>query len=648
MLRMIIAQTEGWFGPRKSVRAIELTEPRSIVVDTKRSGRVPPGPARRDTAPALWLLALAASSLVPGMAGAGPAPTYEVSPTSVAFGNQVTKVASAPQVLTLTNTGALMLPLRSITVTGTNASRFAQTNNCGTSVAGGGTCTIGLVFTPTSIGSKSATLNVNAGGNAGKQSVAVSGVGVAVLPSYSVLPTPLAFGSAQLKVASTPQVLTLTNTGTVTLPIASITISGSNALQFSQTNTCGTVVAAAATCTISIVFTPTFVGSKTAALNVNAGGGAGRQTVPLSGTGAITTLGQAMPLISVGLPIYASSAQSPASNANGGDYNQQWRSVGVPVTLSLDLSTVLLAQRHSIWLVWYNDASYSYDHSLLGEVGYNNPGAYTLAANTAPGGTAPPASGWVRLASLSDNTLHSYSENVNFTGYNWIQYSFTASDGSPDNSDIALNLDVYDSSNGITDGWFFNGDSITANCMAHDDIDAQDEFNPSQNVVITAPSFGQQVNAIVGNNTPEQENAGEAGLTSAGMIPYLGNWLANVPSKFVTINLGTNDAAGGVAPATFYANMATLAQAVIAAGKVPVIPTIPYSLDATHLANAPGLNQQIQALTLANPAILPGPDLWTYFMNNPQYLSTDNIHPNAQGCAAYRTLWAQFAAGTMY
>jgi len=211
-----------------------------------------------------------------------------------------------------------------------------------------------------------------------------------------------------------------------------------------------------------------------------------------------------------------------------------------------------------------------------------------------------------------------------------------------------LNLDVYGTSNGVTDGWFFNGDSITANCMAHDDINGQDEYDPSQNIVIPALSFGQQVNAIVGNNTPEQENAGIAGFTSGNMVPYLAGWLQNVPAKYVTINLGTNDAAGAIAPATFYANMVNLVQAVIAAGKVPVIPTIPYSLSPTSLANIPALNAQIQALYLAYPAVVPGPDLWTYFMNNPQYISTDNVHPNAQGCAAYRTLWAQFAAGTMY
>jgi hypothetical protein len=35
-------------------------------------------------------------------------------------------------------------------------------------------------------------------------------------------------------------------------------------------------------------------------------------------------------------------------------------------------------------------------------------------------------------------------------------------------------------------------------------------------------------------------------------------------------------------------------------------------------------------------------------MDNPHYLSTDNLHPNAQGCVAYRSLWAAFAAAKIY
>jgi outer membrane protein assembly factor BamB len=106
-----------------------------------------------------------------------------------------------------------------------------------------------------------------------------------LLSTYTVSSTSLAFGSQTANVASAPQLITVTNTGTVVLPITSITLSGANSLQFSQSNTCGTSVAVGANCTISVEFKPNSTGSKSATLNVNTGDGAGTQTVALSGTG---------------------------------------------------------------------------------------------------------------------------------------------------------------------------------------------------------------------------------------------------------------------------------------------------------------------------------------------------------------------------
>src|SRR5579863_714002 len=217
------------------------------------------------------------------LSGTGVVLSYTVSPTSLAFGSETTNVASAPLSITLTNTGTGALPISGITLSGTDALQFAQTNTCGTSIAVGSSCTISVVFKPTSAGSKAATLSVN-GGGAGTQTVALSGTGVVL--SYTVSPTSLAFGSETTNVASAPLSITLTNTGTGALPISGITLSGTDALQFAQTNTCGTSIAVGSSCTISVVFKPTSAGSKAATLSVN-GGGAGTQTVALSGTGVV-------------------------------------------------------------------------------------------------------------------------------------------------------------------------------------------------------------------------------------------------------------------------------------------------------------------------------------------------------------------------
>jgi hypothetical protein len=100
-----------------------------------------------------------------------------VAPASVDFGGVQAGVASAPQVLTLTNTGALTLPITSITIAGTNAAQFAETDNCTPSVAAGAACTINVVFTPSLVGAITATLSVNS--SAGNQTVALAGTGLA-------------------------------------------------------------------------------------------------------------------------------------------------------------------------------------------------------------------------------------------------------------------------------------------------------------------------------------------------------------------------------------------------------------------------------------------------------------------------------------
>jgi HYDIN/CFA65/VesB family protein len=142
-------------------------------------------------------------------------------------------------------------------------------------------CTISVTFKPTATGLKTATVNIN-GGGAGTQTVALSGTGVA---SYTVSPTSVPFGSVPHGTTSAAQSATVTNTSAVALPITSIKFSGTNPGQFSQTNNCGKSVAVGTNCTISVVFKPTVKRSLTATLNVNAGGGAGTQTVALSGTG---------------------------------------------------------------------------------------------------------------------------------------------------------------------------------------------------------------------------------------------------------------------------------------------------------------------------------------------------------------------------
>jgi hypothetical protein len=87
-------------------------------------------------------------------------------------------------------------------------------------------------------------------------------------------------------VISSSQVVTLTNTGSAALSIASIAFTGANAADFTQVNTCGASVAAGGNCTIAILFTPSVTGARGASLTLTDNASGGPQSVLLSGTGA--------------------------------------------------------------------------------------------------------------------------------------------------------------------------------------------------------------------------------------------------------------------------------------------------------------------------------------------------------------------------
>ena len=93
--------------------------------------------------------------------------------------------------------------------------------------------------------------------------------------------TSMAFGNQAVGSTSAVKKATLTNTGTATLNISSITITG----PFAQTNTCGTTVKAGKNCTISVTFSPTATGTFTGVVTITDNATNSPQTIPLSGNG---------------------------------------------------------------------------------------------------------------------------------------------------------------------------------------------------------------------------------------------------------------------------------------------------------------------------------------------------------------------------
>src|SRR5256884_64172 len=184
---------------------------------------------------------------------------------------------------TLFRSGALSVS--SIAVTGTNTGDFAETDNCGGSVAAGASCTINVTFTPGAAGSRTAAISITDNAPASPQTISLSGTGLAPSPTVGFSPARLKFSTTYVGVAATAQTVTLTNSGAGALSVSSIAVTGTNTGDFAETDNCGGSVAAGASCTINVTFTPGAAGSRTAAISITDNAPASPQTISLSGTG---------------------------------------------------------------------------------------------------------------------------------------------------------------------------------------------------------------------------------------------------------------------------------------------------------------------------------------------------------------------------
>jgi hypothetical protein len=225
-----------------------------------------------------------AGSVSTGVAQSVVALGVTVNPTSLTFADTLLNTNSATMSVTLTNNGARLTTL-SYSFTDPNYTKVTGTNNCGTTLNTNASCVIYVRFRPSTLGAHAAILNINAGTTLA--SVALSGNGVAPIAVLGTLtPSPL----LATRGSTAQGTVSLNNTGTGPLTIASITIGGTNATQFSQTNDCGTSLAAGGNCTITVTFHPptnTARGNKSAVLRVrdNSNGVANSlQTSALNGT----------------------------------------------------------------------------------------------------------------------------------------------------------------------------------------------------------------------------------------------------------------------------------------------------------------------------------------------------------------------------
>jgi len=209
--------------------------------------------------------------------------TASVSPAALAFPSILDGKTSAPEMLTVTDIGSAGLSISQVSLSGTNAEDFALTSDTcqGATVPPSGNCTIGVSFSPSAMGLRTATLAISDNAPASPQSVGITGTGTVV----DLVPAALNFGQVKVGTISPEKLITVTNTATTIIPIGAIQVVGADPGDFLVSDTCGTSLNPKVSCSIVIQFIPTTKGTRTAAVAVGGNPGANPKNVPLSGVG---------------------------------------------------------------------------------------------------------------------------------------------------------------------------------------------------------------------------------------------------------------------------------------------------------------------------------------------------------------------------
>jgi hypothetical protein len=153
--------------------------------------------------------------------------------------------------------------------------------------------------------------------------------------SLSASPSSVSFGNEAVGSTSSAQTVTVSNSGTVAASVSSVSASA----PFSETNTCGSSIAAGGSCTVSVKFAPTASGAASGTLSVASSAPGSPLTVALSGTGTSSSTDLAL-----NMPVTASSYTQvyvPA-NAVDGNTSTYWEADnGVwPSTITVNLQSV--------------------------------------------------------------------------------------------------------------------------------------------------------------------------------------------------------------------------------------------------------------------------------------------------------------------
>jgi hypothetical protein len=245
---------------------------------------------------------------------------FSVFPAVLNFGTVQVLAASATQMVTVTNGGSAPMVVGAVQVTPPFA---IVSNGCAAPVLPGGSCLIGVNYAPSVVHADVGTLSIGTIG-----SVSLTGKGLFAPGAFSVFPAALDFGITPLGYSGFPQLVTVTNVGPTSALPPVVLLQGNNHASFfisAALNTCSSILASGASCTVGVVFRPTNVGLAVAALSVGT-------TATVSLTGTVGPNASLAPLVFAfpSIPRGTNSTTETFTYTNTGS----WPFTGISVSLS--------------------------------------------------------------------------------------------------------------------------------------------------------------------------------------------------------------------------------------------------------------------------------------------------------------------------
>jgi Abnormal spindle-like microcephaly-assoc'd, ASPM-SPD-2-Hydin/Beta-propeller repeat len=278
--------------------------------------------------------------------GIPPGPIAYLLPTSITYGTQAVGTTSAVQVATLKNTGNTGLNLTGITITGSGATNFAiqteGTNPCpilGGTLVSGVTCTVGVAFSPIAGGAQSANLSFADDAPGSPQTIALSGT--ANQPTVQIAPSSVAFPAQSVGTTSAATTVTLTNSGTTALTMNGISIAGTNAGDFAESDNCnaGKSLGGGASCQVNVTFQPTATGSRAGTLDISDNAAGSPQSVALSGTATQAGIQLQPASVNFGsVTVQTTSSPVPVTVTNTGNGALAFKAIGLTGTNSAEFA----------------------------------------------------------------------------------------------------------------------------------------------------------------------------------------------------------------------------------------------------------------------------------------------------------------------